>query len=121
MGCPKNMVDSRHLLDNFLSEGFKHKEEPYDADIVLINTCGFIKDATEESISEILSLAQQCDKNKDCRLVVFGCLASRYREDLLKEIPEIDAIFGVAGGVRVFCLYQDRRRLRQEMHLLRYP
>ena len=92
LGCPKNTVDSTHLIRNFLSHGFEHVDDIDDADILLINTCGFIKDAKEESIEEVLRLG----KGKgDRKLVVFGCLAKRYRDELLKEIPEIDALFGV--------------------------
>lgn len=92
LGCPKNTVDSNHLIKKFVSHGFEHVDDGDDADILLINTCGFIKDAKEESIEEVLRLATG---KGDRKLVVFGCLAKRYREELLKEIPEIDALFGV--------------------------
>ncbi len=97
LGCPKNMVDSRHLMESFVSEGFVSTESPEEADIILVNTCGFIRDAKEESISEILKLAEfkkRCGGPRK-KLLVFGCLARRYRDDLLKEIPEIDGIWGV--------------------------
>lgn len=93
LGCPKNQVDSGHLIKRFVSEGFVHVDDANDADIILVNTCGFIRDAKEESIQEILRLSGI--KGKDKRLVVFGCLAKRYRDELLREIPEMDAIFGV--------------------------
>ena len=93
LGCPKNVVDSGHLARRFASEGFVHVDNVNDADIILINTCGFIRDAKEESIEEILRLARM--KGEKAKLIVFGCLAQRYRDELLKEIPEIDAIFGV--------------------------
>jgi ribosomal protein S12 methylthiotransferase len=91
------MVDSRHLLESFASEGFISVDAPEDADIILVNTCGFIKDAKEESISEILELTKLKSRSgKDVKkLLVFGCLAQRYRDELLKEIPEIDGIWGV--------------------------
>lgn len=97
LGCPKNMVDSRHLLEAFMSEGFDSVEDPADSDIILVNTCGFIKDAKEESIGEILKLVEfkKQGGRKTRRLLVFGCLAQRYRDDLLKEIPEIDGLWGV--------------------------
>ena len=93
LGCPKNSVDSGHLARAFISEGFVAVENSDDADIMLVNTCGFIKDAKEESIEEVLRLAQMKEGGR--KLVVSGCLAARYRNDLLKEIPEIDAVFGV--------------------------
>ncbi|GAB4541292.1 MAG: 30S ribosomal protein S12 methylthiotransferase RimO [Thermodesulfovibrionia bacterium] len=93
LGCPKNVVDSGHLSNAFISEGFDVTTDPHDADIILINTCGFIKDAKEESIEEILRLSTIKDGSK--RLLVFGCLAKRYKDELSKEIPEIDGIWGV--------------------------
>jgi len=97
LGCPKNTVDSRHLLESFASEGFSSVDAPEDAGIILVNTCGFIKDAKEESISEILGLAKlKSSSGRDAKkLLVFGCLAQRYGDELLKEIPEIDGIWGV--------------------------
>ncbi len=103
LGCPKNQVDSENLKKGLLSEGFILTESPDDADILIVNTCGFIRDAKEESIEEILSLA----KNKAIslsdyrsgngkKLLVFGCLAQRYEHELKSEMPEIDAMWGVA-------------------------
>ncbi len=93
LGCPKNQADSGNLIKKFASDGFLHVNAAEDADIILVNTCGFIKEAKEESIEEILRLAKSKENGK--RLVVFGCLAKRYKNDLIKNIPEIDAIFGV--------------------------
>ncbi len=92
LGCPKNTVDSRHLIEALKKEGFSYVEEYKKADFVLINTCCFIGDAKEESIDEILTAVKF---KHDRKLIVFGCLAKRYTEELKKEIPEIDAIFGV--------------------------
>ena len=93
LGCPKNLVDSEDLLDRLRKEGFRYTEEPEDADIVLVNTCGFIEDAKRESIQEILKLKTVKEKGK--KILVFGCLAQRYRNELMREIPEIDALWGV--------------------------
>lgn len=93
LGCPKNQADSSNLIKKFASDGFLHVNAAEDADIILVNTCGFIKEAKEESIEEILRLAKLKENGK--RLVVFGCLAKRYKDDLIKNIPEIDAVFGV--------------------------
>ncbi|MBI4687216.1 MAG: 30S ribosomal protein S12 methylthiotransferase RimO [Nitrospirae bacterium] len=93
LGCPKNTVDSEHLTGTFISEGFNVVDNPHDADILLVNTCGFIKDAKEESIEEILTLSEFRKQGK--KLVVFGCLAKRYKDELIREIPEIDGLWGV--------------------------
>ena len=99
LGCPKNTVDSGHLAGAFTAEGFITAEDAGDADILLVNTCGFIKDAKEESIEEVLRLAQMKEDGR--KLVVFGCLAARYRNELLKEIPEIDVIWGVGEEAQI--------------------
>lgn len=93
LGCPKNQADSQRLERLFASEGFSCTDAPEDAGIILINTCGFIEAARAESINEILELASHKTNGK--RLLVFGCLAERYKEELVREIPEIDSIFGV--------------------------
>lgn len=93
LGCPKNSVDSDNLLKGLSDRGVVCTAGPEEADIMLVNTCGFIEEAKRESIGEILRLARL--KAGGRRLLVFGCLAQRYREELKREIPEIDAIFGV--------------------------
>jgi ribosomal protein S12 methylthiotransferase len=99
MGCPKNLVDSDTLTERLVNSGLSFLDNNENADILLINTCGFIEDAKKESIAEILKLTELKKATK--RLIVFGCLAKRYRDELLKEIPEIDAIFGVGEDERI--------------------
>ena len=96
MGCSKNLVDSELLKRQFEANGFvcKHDALRPQGEIVVINTCGFIADAKEESINEILKFAQEKDKGKIQRLYVMGCLSQRYREELEKNIPQVDRYFG---------------------------
>ncbi|MFA5847349.1 MAG: 30S ribosomal protein S12 methylthiotransferase RimO [Thermodesulfovibrionales bacterium] len=104
LGCPKNMVDSDNLTRKLISNGFLYLNAPEDADILLINTCGFIEDAKKESIEEILKLAalkKGSTLEPYPKLIVFGCLAKRYKDEILKEIPEIDAIFGVGEDEKI--------------------
>ena len=103
LGCPKNVTDSRHLAEQLAAKGLVVIDDAGAADAILVNTCGFIKDAKEESIEEILQLAQA--KKPEQKLVVFGCLMQRYRKELESEMPEIDAIFGVGEGEKIagFC------------------
>lgn len=103
MGCPKNLVDSDNLSNLLQREGFLNTDNLDEADIVLINTCGFIEDAKRESIEEILRLKEIKRDGKS--LLVFGCLAKRYKEELMREIPEIDAIWGVGeeDGIVEYC------------------
>ncbi|GAB4482491.1 MAG: 30S ribosomal protein S12 methylthiotransferase RimO [Thermodesulfovibrionales bacterium] len=101
LGCPKNLVDSGNLVKKLRAAGFSHVERPEDADLVLVNTCGFIESAKRESIAEVLGLTAVAGKKQRRKLVVFGCLAQRYREELEKEIPEIDAVFGVGAEAEI--------------------
>lgn len=96
MGCSKNRVDTEILMRQLEANGFDvcYEAENGKFDFVVINTCGFINDAKEESINIILDYAEQKKKRKVGKIVVFGCLAQRYRADLEKELPEVDAWFG---------------------------
>lgn len=96
LGCSKNLVDSEMLLNQLDLNGFKvvHDNEDDDANIVILNTCGFILDAKEESINSILSHVEDRKSGKLDKLLVMGCLSARYKEDLQKEIPEVDKFYG---------------------------
>src|SRR3954452_8237412 len=94
LGCPKNLVDGEVMLGYAQQAGHEITSDSADADVLVVNTCAFIDNAKQESIDAILEMAQQKRDGKCARLVVTGCLAERYREDLRKEIPEIDALLG---------------------------
>lgn len=96
LGCSKNLVDSEQLMKRFQDCGLEvhHDSDNVCGEIVVINTCGFIGDAKEESISTILEFAQAKTEGRIRQLYVMGCLSERYRNDLLKEIPEIDKLYG---------------------------
>jgi len=96
LGCSKNLVDSEQLMRQFDALGYKvrHDAEKPDGEIVIINTCGFIGDAKEESINTILQLAQQKKKKTTDKLFVMGCLSERYQNELAAEIPEVDKFYG---------------------------
>ncbi len=97
LGCSKNLVDSEHLLAQFRASGYKVLHNAYDAaaEVVIINTCGFILDAKEESVESILSYIEEKKRGKLHKLFVMGCLSERYREELTKEMPEVDGFYGV--------------------------
>lgn len=94
LGCPKNIVDSEHLLAQLRESRYDICTEPNDADIVIINTCGFIRDAKQESIDTILEAVERKNEGKLQNVIVIGCLSQRYRDELQREIPEVDAYFG---------------------------
>lgn len=103
LGCSKNLVDSERLLKQLELSGFQafHNSDNVDGDIVIINTCGFIGDAKEESINTILTYAEAKNDGRIKELYVMGCLSERYRDDLLAEIPEIDRIYGKFDWVNI--------------------
>lgn len=103
LGCSKNLVDSERLLKQLELSGFQafHNSDNVDGDIVIINTCGFIGDAKEESINTILTYAEAKNEGRIKELYVIGCLSERYRDDLLAEIPEIDRVYGKFDWVNI--------------------
>ena len=94
LGCPKNLVDSEVMLGTLSRQGYSITAHKEDADVIVVNTCGFIDTAKEESIDTILEMAELKTQGNCKKLVVAGCLAERYRAEIQKEIPEIDFIFG---------------------------
>ena len=110
LGCSKTLVDSERVMAQFASRGFNvfHDSSDVKGEYVVINTCGFIGDAKEESIEMILSLAQAKKRRKIGKLIVMGCLSERYREELKTEIPEVDAYYGKFDWVHLAeDLFQD--------------
>lgn len=102
LGCAKNRVDSENMLGMLREKGFEIVSDPAEADVLFVNTCGFIESAKEESIDAIFEMAQYKKGRPGVKLFVTGCLAQRYPEALLSEIPEIDGILGVAEYSRLF-------------------
>ena len=97
LGCPKNQLDTEVMLHEVASAGYEITPEETEADVVIINTCGFIESAKREAIDNILDIAW-LKKNRTLKaIVVTGCLAERYRESILDEIPEVDAVLGVGS------------------------
>lgn len=96
LGCSKNLVDSERLMAQLAAVGYKLHHDPEDpkGEIVIVNTCGFIGDAKEESINTILGLTELKKRRKIGKIFVMGCLSERYRKELLEEIPEIDRLYG---------------------------
>lgn len=111
LGCPKNQVDAEILLSN-LSEGGFEIVGDIEADIVIINTCGFIGDAKKEAIDTILEVCQLKDEGTVGAVVVTGCLAQRYKDEIMKEIPEVDAVVGIGGNKDIvsICLEVMKRK-----------
>jgi ribosomal protein S12 methylthiotransferase len=101
LGCPRNLIDSEVLQGLLAKKGFQLIEEAEGADIAIVNTCGFIEDAKQESIDAVLRLAEYKKQGKIGKLIVAGCLSQRYPEELIKEVGEIDGVFGTADFVKI--------------------
>lgn len=98
LGCAKNRVDAEILLYNLKDAGYNIVSSVRLADVVIVNTCGFIDDAKKESIDEILSVAELKNRGLIKAIIVTGCLAERYKNEVLKEIPEVDAVIGIGAN-----------------------
>lgn len=96
LGCSKNLVDAEQLMRQFVANGYTVEHDPHkiNGEIVVVNTCGFIGDAQEESINMILELGEQKQKGRIGKLFVMGCLSERFLKDLEKELPEVDRFYG---------------------------
>ncbi len=106
LGCSKNLVDSEVMLNIMIDNGLKKVDSPKCADIAVINTCGFIESAKEESINEILEIAKYKQIGKLKHLIVTGCLSQRYSEELKKELPEVDSFLGTTSFEHIYNIIQ---------------
>ena len=97
LGCDKNLTDSEVRLGLLASQGYEMTDDETEADIIVVNTCCFIHDAKEESIQNILEMAEYKKEGQLKALIVTGCLAERYRQEILDEIPEVDAVLGTTA------------------------
>jgi ribosomal protein S12 methylthiotransferase len=108
LGCSKNLVDSDSIAHLLTQGGFKGLEKPDNAEVLIVNTCGFIKPASDESIAELRNLAKQ--KKKGQLLIAAGCLTQRYRELVAKQVPGLDGIIGTRRWMDILELIQDLRK-----------
>ncbi len=133
LGCSKNLVDSESMLDILIGNGFEITKEPQNADIILINTCGFIESAKKEAIDKILEMSdykKSTVNDKDLKgqcdfLIVTGCLGQRYYNEIKEQIPEVDAILGTAQYENlpriITGLYKNINRLQENRNVTEEP
>jgi ribosomal protein S12 methylthiotransferase len=115
LGCPKNLVDAEVMLGYLSREGYAVTTDETQADIIIVNTCSFIKEAKQESIDTILDLA---DRKHDARcklLIVTGCLPQRYQEELAKELPEVDIFVGTGDYPRIVEIIAEKRTSSEQL------
>ena len=101
LGCDKNLVDSEKMLGLLVSKGYEVTDDEEQADVIVINTCCFIHDAKQESVDNILEMAEYKKNGRAKALIVTGCLAERYREEIQKEIPEVDVVLGTTAHDKI--------------------
>ena len=104
LGCPKNLVDTEVMMGQLVERGHELTHEPQDADVIVVNTCSFIDPAKQESVDTILEMAEYKKSGRAKRLVVAGCMVERYRDEIRKNLPEVDAVLGTNELERVVAL-----------------
>ncbi len=97
LGCDKNLVDSEYMLGSLVKAGYEIVQSEEDADVIVVNTCSFICDARDESVETLLEMTRYKDAGSCKALIVCGCMAQAYGEDILKELPQVDAVIGTSG------------------------
>src|SRR5439155_5759778 len=121
LGCPKNLVDSERMLGKLVQDGYTLTADADGADVVVVNTCGFIEPARQESLGVIREMLDLKRAGKVGAVVVAGCLAERKQEELLREIPEVDHIVGVFVREEICQVLERTLRCRQEQLVLFQP
>src|SRR5262245_13671822 len=123
LGCPKNLVDSERMLGKLAQDGYTLTPDADGADVVVVNTCGFIEPARQESLGVIREMLDLKRKGRVGAVVVAGCLAERRKEDLLQEVPEVDQVVGVFGREDIVQVVDRslRQRRRNEQRTLFRP
>jgi len=119
LGCPKNLVDSEIMMGQLVANGHELTPQPGEADVIVVNTCSFIDPAKQESVDTILEMAEYKKTGKAQRLLVAGCLVERYRTDIQKTIPEVDAVLGTneLEKITALCEGLTPRELPSEPYL----
>ncbi|HKP67852.1 MAG TPA: 30S ribosomal protein S12 methylthiotransferase RimO [Pyrinomonadaceae bacterium] len=113
LGCPKNLVDSEVMMGTLQQAGYEITNNAEEAETVVVNTCGFIESAKQESIDAILEATRLKEEGKAKRVVVAGCLVERYRDDLIKELPDVDAFIGTNEVTRILEATDEKMSFRE--------
>ena len=117
LGCDKNLVDTEVMLGLLHEKGYQMTDDETEADVIVVNTCCFIHDAKEESIQNILDMARYKKEGRLKALIVTGCLAQRYRQEILEEIPEVDVVLGVTAYDKILEAVEEALQGKSELIL----
>src|SRR5512138_536829 len=115
LGCPKNLVDAEVMLGYLSNNGYTITTDEHEADIIIVNTCSFIKEAKQESIDTILDLADRKHDAKCRLLIVAGCLPQRYQQELAKELPEVDIFVGTGDYPRIAEIISEKKGTSEQL------
>src|SRR6266540_7281194 len=121
LGCPKNLVDAEVMLGYLAREGYQVTTDEKEADIIIVNTCSFIKEAKQESIDTILDLADRKHDGRCKLLIVTGCLPQRYKEELSRELPEVDIFIGTGDYPRISEIIEEKRKTAGQLNYIGNP
>jgi ribosomal protein S12 methylthiotransferase len=121
LGCPKNLVDAEIMLGFLDREGYEITTDEKDADIIIVNTCSFIKEAKQESVDAILDLADRKHDGRCRLLIVTGCLPQRYQEELCQELPEVDIFIGTGDYPRIAEIIAEKRGTSEQLRYIGDP
>src|SRR5215204_13312 len=113
LGCPKNLVDSEVMMGTLQQAGYEITNNAEEAETVVVNTCGFIESAKQESIDAILEATRWKEDGKAKRVIVAGCLVERYRDELMTDLPEVDAFIGTSQVTEILKAADDRFDAKQ--------
>ena len=116
LGCPKNQVDAERMLAELKSAGFEITNEEEKADVIIVNTCGFIESAKTEAIENIIEVAAYKESGALKALIVTGCLAERYKEQILSEIPEVDAVVTIGANKNIVDIVNETLNGKKELY-----
>src|SRR5258708_35841350 len=114
LGCPKNLVDSEVMMGQLKLNGYEITADAAEADTVIVNTCGFIESAKQESIETILEAARLKTGGKATRLIVAGCLVEPYRDEFTAEMPEVDAFIGTSQINDILAVWDPQTNIRSQ-------
>lgn len=117
LGCDKNLVDSEMMMGLLAKKGIQFTDDENEAEVIVINTCCFINDAKEESVNTILEMAELKKNGRLNTLIVTGCLAQRYRQEILDEIPEVDAVLGTAAFDKIVEILENVSKDEKKIHM----
>ena len=121
LGCPKNLVDAEVMLGFLDRNGYEVTTDEKEADIIIVNTCSFIKEAKQESIDTILDLADRKHDGRCNLLIVTGCLPQRYKEELSRELPEVDIFIGTGDFPRIAEIIEEKRKTAGQLNYIGNP